>query len=255
MAKNNAWTREQTIIALNLYCKIPFNKVGSNHPLIIEIAKLIGRTPNSVKMKIGNFGSFDEELQKRGIVGLANSSKLDEEIWHEFNNDWETLSYESELLIAKYKKQPLQDSFKIDFPSDLTITERLSLVKQRVKQDFFRSTILSSYNTTCCITGISTPILLNASHIVPWSKDVSNRLNPRNGLCLNVIHDKAFDKGLITVTPDFRVKLGDVILASRQQPHFEELFFGYENREIILPNRFKPSLKFLEFHNEHIFNK
>ena len=53
------WTREQTIVALNLYCKIPFNRVSSNHPDIIRIAKIIGRTPNSVKMKIGNFGSFD----------------------------------------------------------------------------------------------------------------------------------------------------------------------------------------------------
>jgi len=65
MAKQNLWTKEQTIIALNLYCKIPFNRVSSNHPDIIKIANIIGRTPNSVKMKIGNFESFDPEFRKR----------------------------------------------------------------------------------------------------------------------------------------------------------------------------------------------
>jgi putative restriction endonuclease len=100
------WTREQTIVALNLYCKIPFNRVSSRHPDIIRIAKIIGRTPNSVKMKIGNFGSFDPELKKRGIVGLGNTSKLDEIIWKEFNNDWGNLAYESELLTSKFTNQP-----------------------------------------------------------------------------------------------------------------------------------------------------
>ncbi len=76
MPRDN-WTREQTIIALNFYCKIPFNRVSSTHPDILWIAKIIGRSANSVKMKIGNFGSFDPELKKRGIVGLANTSKLD----------------------------------------------------------------------------------------------------------------------------------------------------------------------------------
>ena len=76
--------REQTIVAFNLYCKIPFNKVISSHPEIIKISKIIGRSVNFVKMKIGNFGSFDPELKKRGIVGLANASKLDEVVWNAF---------------------------------------------------------------------------------------------------------------------------------------------------------------------------
>ena len=101
------WTREQTIVALNLYCKIPFNRVSSNHPDIIRIAKIIGRTPNSVKMKIGNFGSFDPELKKRGIVGLGNTSKLDGIVWNEFNQDWESLAYESELLLSNFTNEPI----------------------------------------------------------------------------------------------------------------------------------------------------
>src|ERR1035437_287079 len=184
MARDN-WTREQTIVALNLYCKIPFNRVSSNQPDIIRVAKIIGRTPNSVKMKIGNFGSFDPELKKRGIVGLENSSKLDELVWNEFNSDWNNLAYESELLISQFTNQPIEEVADIDIADIPLGREREAIIKQRVNQSFFRSTILSSYNLKCCITGLSIADFLVASHIVPWAIDEINRLNPRNGLCLN----------------------------------------------------------------------
>ena len=123
------WTREQTIVALNLYCKIPFNRVSSNHPDIIRIAKIIGRTPNSVKMKIGNFGSFDPELKKRGIVGLGNTSKLDEMVWREFNSDWGNLAYESELLISKFANQPLEIISEINLDDIPMGKEREAIIK------------------------------------------------------------------------------------------------------------------------------
>lgn len=99
------WTREQTIVALSVYCKIPFNKATNNNPEIVKAAKLIGRTPVAVKMKVGNFGSFDPELKKRGIVGLENTSRLDREIWEEYSKNWEKLAIDSEEIIAKLKKQ------------------------------------------------------------------------------------------------------------------------------------------------------
>ena len=147
----NYWTREQTIVAFNLYCKIPFNKVTSNHPEIIKIAQIIGRSTNSVKMKIGNFGSFDEELKKRGIVGLSNVSRLDKEIWEEFHNNWEKLSFESEMLISQFKGENIENIFDNE-QSLIEGKDKLSLVKTRVNQNFFRQTILSAYNETCCIT-------------------------------------------------------------------------------------------------------
>ena len=150
-------------------------------------------------MKIGNFGSFDPELKKRGIVGLGNTSKLDEIIWNEFNSDWNSLAYESELLISKFTNQPIEKIVEINGDDIPAGKERESTIKARVNQSFFRSTILSSYNLKCCITGLSITELLVASHIVPWAKDEKNRLNPHNGLCLNSIHDKAFDKGFISI--------------------------------------------------------
>ena len=133
--------------------------------------------------------------------------------------------------------------------------EKIRLVKTRVNQNDFRQRILASYNEKCCITGISFTSLLVASHIIPWSKNKQERLNPRNGICLNNIHDKAFDKGLITITSDFKVKLSDAILSKRRDYNIQKYFIEYENQPINLPDRFSPSIEFLEYHNLIIFNK
>ena len=76
------------------------------------------------------------------------------------------------------------------------------VVNVRVNQQFFRRTVLAAYDNTCCITGLRQPALLVAGHIKPWAVDVANRLNPRNGLALNALHDRAFELGLFTIRPD-----------------------------------------------------
>ncbi|MGN0231861.1 MAG: hypothetical protein ACI4A8_06585 [Muribaculaceae bacterium] len=59
------WTREETIIAFNLYCKIPFKSSRKTHPLVIEYAKIIGRTPSALNMKIGNIGRLAPSLREK----------------------------------------------------------------------------------------------------------------------------------------------------------------------------------------------
>jgi putative restriction endonuclease len=255
MAKQNLWTKEQTIIALNLYCKIPFNRVSSSHPDIIRVANVIGRSPNSVKMKIGNFGSFDPELKNRGIVGLANTSKLDEEVWNEFNLDWEKLAFESEQLISNLSNKSIEEIAGISLENIPLGKEREAVIKQRVNQNFFRSIILSSYNSKCCITGLPINEFLVASHIIPWAKDEKNRLNPHNGLCLNSIHDKAFDSGFITITPDYKVKVSTNLEKFKNEEAVIDFFIKYDKKSIILPDRFRPSKEFLDYHFKNIFKK
>jgi len=248
------WTREQTIVAFNLYCKIPFNRVTSSHPEIIKVANEIGRSVNSVKMKIGNFGSFDPELKKRGIVGLANASKLDEEVWNEFNSNWDDLAFESEKVLSDFDGKDVLEDVKI-VEEDLYFgdgIEKERLVKTRVNQNFFRQTVLSAHNFSCCITGIDLPELLVASHIIPWSKAEKNRLNPRNGLCLNALHDRAFDKGLMTVTNDFKIKISPRVL-SQPSESVEIWLASFNEKNIVVPERFVPSQEFLEYHNKNIF--
>lgn len=252
--RHQRWTKEQTIIALNLYCKIPFSKVTSIHVDILKYSSLIGRSPNSLKMKIGNFGSFDSELKKRGIVGLTNTSKLDEEIWNEYSNNWERLAYESEKLILKFEGRDIEKEIKeFDF-SKKEGEDKIQQVKKRVNQIFFRQMVLSSYNFSCGITGLKIPELLIASHIIPWKTRKDTRVNPKNGICLNAFHDMAFDKGLITITTDYKVKVSDYVYDNYDEKT-TIWFKQYDNSKMILPERFVPNLEFLKYHNENIFKK
>lgn len=250
----NKWTREEEIIVFNLYCKIPFQKSSKHHPDVIRIANLIKRSPSAVNMKIGNFGSFDDTLKAKGITGLTNASKLDKEIWDEFNGKWDELAYTSERLIAELEGRELSDYIdEINIPVG---TERVTAIKQRVNQNFFRKAVLSSYSFACCITGLSNSVLLIASHIKPW-KDSSEteKTDPRNGLCLNALHDKAFDKGLITVLPDYTICISHRITDIFNGDTVQRFFNIYEGKKIIVPDRFAPNIEFLQYHNDVIFQR
>lgn len=255
MEKKNNWTKEETIIAFNVYCKVPFKSSSKTNPTIIKYANIIGRTPSALNMKVGNFGRLDPELKKQGIIGLTNGSKLEEVVWDEFHGNWEKLTFESELLIARFLNLPIEKTAEISLEDIPIGKERDAIIKQRVNQSFFRSAILSSYNVKCCITGLTIPDFLVASHIVPWSKDVQNRLNPQNGLCLNSIHDKAFDRGFITVTPDYKIKISKILKNIKNEDAISDFFLKYENQSIILPDKFLPSKEFLDYHNRKIFEK
>lgn len=252
MAKANNWTREETIVAFNVYCKIPFKNSSKSHPTVIKYANIIGRSPSALNMKIGNFGRLDPELKAKGITGLVHGSKLEEDVWNEFNGNWEKLAFESEELIANFQNKKIEEIDIEDFPKG---KERETTIKARVNQSFFRSTILSSYNIKCCITGLSIPELLVASHIKPWSEDKENRTNPHNGLCLNSIHDKAFDEGFITVTPDYKVMVSKYFDDYKEEKSVNDFFLKFDNQNIIKPERFLPSKEFLDYHYNDVFKK
>tara|TARA_B110000967_G_C18801909_1_gene518956 strand:+ start:182 stop:937 length:756 start_codon:yes stop_codon:yes gene_type:complete len=251
MAKNN-WTKEETIVAFNVYCKVPFKNSSKSNPVVIKYANIIGRSPSALNMKIGNFGRLDPELKRQGISGLVNGSKLEEVVWDEFNGNWEKLAFESEELIAKFQNKKIEEINLEVFPEGI---ERKTIIKTRVNQSFFRSTILSSYNSKCCMTGLSIPELLVASHIKPWSKDKENRINPHNGLCLNSIHDKAFDRGFLTVTPDYKINVSKYFNDYSDDKSVNDFFIKYDKQDIIKPERFLPAKEFLDYHFQNIFIK
>jgi putative restriction endonuclease len=256
MARDN-WNREQLIVALNIYWKIPYNKIsGSSNDVIKKIAPIISRTPAALAYKLMNFTSLDTEKQKIGNKGKSAASSFDKEIWNEYFGNWEKLALDSSAILSVIQDKSIENFLEIeDDYEPIKGKEKVRLVKTRVNQNDFRQRILASYNEKCCITGISITSLLVASHIIPWSKNEKERLNPKNGICLNNIHDKAFDKGLITITSDFKVKLSDAILRKRKESNIQKYFIEYENQPIILPDRFSPSVDFLEYHHQNIFNK
>ena len=247
------WTRDELIVAFNLYCRIPFGRIHIRNPEIIHLASAMGRTPSSVSWKLANFARLDPALQKRQIRGATHGSRAEEDIWEEFHQNWDALAFESQRLMAQLEGVSPEALVPPEiFPEGKT---REAIVKTRVNQAFFRSAVLAAYGCKCCVTGLSIPELLTASHIVPWRSDIKNRTNPRNGLCLNAIHDKAFDSGLITVGPDYRIRLSNALKrgSNLDDELHRYLLLRYEGQRIALPDRFVPDGGFLEYHNRHVF--
>ena len=141
-----------------------------------------------------------------------------------------------------------------DIPLYLEGREREIIVRQRVNQSFFRKMILASYNNKCCVTGSNYVSLLSACHIKPWNKDVKNRMNPQNGLCMNILLHYSFDQGLFTITNDYRILLSREVY-SLNDPFMSKNLLSYENCKITLPQKFIPEKVFLEYHYDTIFKK
>jgi putative restriction endonuclease len=254
------WTREHLLIALNLYTKLPFGKFDGKNPIIKDVAGRMGRVPNSLAMKLSNFASLDPVQRARGIKGLEGASRQDREIWHEFQTDSATLGVVSEELLHDLFTK--DDDKELDFLSRDKVrlvaptgpTEVRATVKARRGQQFFRQSILNAYGVRCCISGINVPRLLVASHIKPWAAFPDERLNPRNGLCLSMIHDAAFDAGLITLDQKLGVVLSKRLRSFFPQPALEQNFVPFEGKPINLPEKLaEPDAGFLVYHRESVF--
>jgi len=245
------WNREESVLAFDLYCRIPFQKTKANNPAVQDLASLLHRTPASVARKLGNFGAFDPALQRIHIKGLTHTSKLDREIWDEFHADWNALVWEATLLRKKFAHGHSDDQC-VRPPSGPSETMRLT--KQRVHQAFFREAVLGSYSATCCITGLALRECLIASHIVPWSEDDRFRTDPTNGLCLSATFDRLFDAGLMTIGNDLVIQFSPHIMKLKDSVS-QELLCCYHNQPIRRPYRFLPSTDRLEWHRTNRFKR
>ncbi|MGD1088579.1 MAG: HNH endonuclease [Verrucomicrobiota bacterium] len=258
MAKQNKdWTREEHILAFNLYCKIPFGSIHMHNPRVIQLARLLGRSVGAVSLKLSNFARLDPSLQARGIRGMQHGAKGEEEVWHEFANQPETLAFESERLLADRLGQSIEQVADVD-TNDLPTAgiEREATVRVRVNQSFFRSRILSAYNFRCCVTGLTVQPLLTASHIIPWAEDEKNRLNPKNGLCLNALHDRAFDRHLMWIEDDFVIHFSPRLhKISKDKTETITWLTSFEGAHLLLPKKFSPDPEFLKSHAEKCLAK
>ena len=251
----NKWTREETIVAFNVYCKIPFKSSSKTHPLIIKYAKLLGRSSSALNMKVGNIGRLDPDLKERGITGLIHGAKMEEDVWNEFYGNPDLLAFESEKIIAQISNQSIEDSVAIktdDLPEGI---ERTTIIRQRVNQSFFRSAVMSAYNFKCCISGINAPQLLDACHIVNWSEDTNNRTNPKNGLCMNPFFHKAYDKNLLAITPDMLVIVSEELFQSATEKSFFNYLKEINRRKIIIPDKFFPQRELLALHYDKFIDR
>lgn len=250
------WTREQLLLALNLYYRIPFGKQDQRTPEVIALAKVIGRTPSAVAMKLNNFTAIDPSERGR-VKGLAGASARDREVWKEFHTDRVPMAAESEALwdarVARDGPREERLGAPTQDASFLGPTETQRTATVRRAQGFFRRTVLAAYEERCCVSGIAVRELLVASHIVPWAESEADRVNPANGLCLSRLHDGAFDQGLVTFDEDHRLVLGRRLRDHLTNAVLRESFERFAGEPLRLPERCRPEERFLAFHREHRF--
>ncbi|MBS1574493.1 MAG: HNH endonuclease [Bacteroidetes bacterium] len=252
---NKNWSKEELILAFNLYLKLPFGKMHSRTPEIIHLANIIGRTPDSIAIRLTNFAHIDPYHQERGIKGMSGGKKQVEPIWNEFINNKEELIFESERILAEKENETIEQKFSdiLEGTENLKGEIKIREVKTRVNQNVFRQIVMANYANKCAISGIDIPDLLFASHIIPWSKNENERLNPENGICLSALYDKAFDKGFIGINNKFEVVVSSGLKKKSKESYYEKYFSHLPNSKIQLPKKYLPKYEFLEFHLDTIF--
>ena len=253
MTSTTRWTRNQLLVAFSLYCRLSFGKLHYRNPEIVKYANVIGRSPSALAMKLTNIASLDPVIRSTGRTGLTKVSLLDRQMWDEMQSDWDRFAVEAHQAIVDLTGElPDPNSVDESEPSSILGEDKVVQTTARIGQWFFRAAVLSAYNERCCISGLSMPKLLVASHIVPWRHDKLNRVNPKNGLLLSALHDKAFDAGIITVNEDLTVRVSEITLMYRDS-FFSNTIRIYTNQPIHVPEKFSPDPEFLAYHREHVF--
>lgn len=259
MAAGRRWTRDELLVALNLYHKLTFGQLHARQPAIVALADKLERGSNSVAMKLCNFASLDPALKLRGIKGLEGASTLDRETWNEFHGNLNE--------VVPVSEEALRKLFDVDESSELEVlpregvrvrkrpptgpTETTATVKLRRGQDYFRDAVLNNFGGRCGVTQLAVRELLIASHILPWGTHVAERLNVRNGLSLSRLHDAAFDQGLITFDDSLCLVISPRLKAELPQRAVAENFGAYAGQSLCLPDDAAlPDLAFLAEHRK-----
>lgn len=251
MPTSRRWTREETLLALDLYLRTPFGRQHSRYPPIVALAENLGRSAGSVAMKLNNLTSLDPKERERGVKGLQGASQLDRQIWEEFAASPGRVAEEIESVRMKRIKATSEDLRAPTGPSD-----GVASTVARRHQRFFRRVVLGSYDSRCCVTGNPVPQLLRASHILPWRKaSEAERIDPCNGLCLAATFDAAFDGGLISFDPEYRLLVSPALRAFLPDPVVQEDFVRREGQPMRLPEKNLPDRQFVDYHRESIFLK
>lgn len=251
MAERKAWSDQDRLQALALYCRLSFGQLHRERPEVIHLAEQMGRSASSVAMKLSNYASLDPEVRALGKKGLSGASRQDRLLWERFIADPESVAAESEAAWAEL--DPFGDSAEPD--EDYTGSEAYALQRRRIGQSLFRKAVMVRYDTRCVITGLRHEDLLIASHIVPWQARPESRLDPANGLCLNALHDRAFDKGLLAIDDRDRIRISPELTDAAPNGQLKAQLNDLEGQPLILSPRAFPNRDYLAWHFRECFRR
>ena len=236
MVERRNWTSAEVKEALALYLVTDFGRFHSRNPDVIRLANRLDRTSSAVALKLTNLAALDDSLTQKG---MANASATDRLVWAEFLRNPQDI----EAAYDRQAMQPLRGVAEAPGQFDHLGGQTPRVIQARRGQELFRNMVLTSYKSSCALTGAEDPRILNASHILPWAEHPANRMWPTNGICLNALHDRAFDRHLISFDEDWRMLVAPhVPLETRRL-----LERGTDGR-LRLPSRFQPDASFMAKH-------
>lgn len=130
-------------------------------------------------------------------------------------------------------------------------------VKSRgVQQILFRDAVRKAYSSKCAFSGTQFPDALEACHIIPWAySNPQQRMDVRNGLLLNPLHHRLFDKAYLTITTDYKILYWDPKGGAREHSKLEAaLTIKLHNQRMAVPHlsRLRPLPEYIRRHNELI---
>lgn len=125
------------------------------------------------------------------------------------------------------------------------------LIKSRLGQGAFRILVTGAYNRNCAISGEKALPVLQAAHIKPFNEQGPNSVS--NGLLLRSDLHILFDRGYITVTPEYKIEVSRKI---KEEFNNGKHYYAFHGKELYkLPDIItdRPSLDFIRWHNGYVF--
>jgi putative restriction endonuclease len=158
-----------------------------------------------------------------------------------------------EKCLAAVAKSNLQQAV---VPTESTIADfqprygQQLLIQPRLGQGTFRIAVTDAYSRACAITEEHSLPALDAAHILPYENEGPHEVS--NGILLRAGIHRLFDKGYITITPDFRVEVSQRLKTEYKNG---KTYYPLHGRHLLMPKNVyeKPSQEFLEWHNENVF--
>lgn len=143
MARNPPWSRDELIIALDLYVRYegrlpPLAAVDDVSRVLRSVAGRGGnegdnyRNRNAVLMKIGNFQAIDPSFVATGRSGLSRGVRGDKEVWDDFASDRTRLSETARAIVAlAHVSSDLEDDDEAAEASEGRILTRVHRYRER----------------------------------------------------------------------------------------------------------------------------
>lgn len=216
------------------------NGVSSKEEFVSRVKHY--RTKNSVK------GIVDEKTQV-GFKILTEPVFLDEKDWFPEPSDWSPQivvgkSYSSDSssgqdLLSHYMNLAGRSSGRdsiarrmFGFEEEVQAGYKTRSVKQRTGQHLFKINLMYAYGGKCAMTGCNIEEVLEAAHIVPFSKSHDHSI--ANGILLRKDIHTLFDKGLIAIDKNYRIRLSEEFKSN--YPQKDNIYFKLDGQKIQLPH-------------------